>query len=651
MAPSLQSPARVGLPCHSVDPSPDDPLIGQLVAGRYLVRRRLATGGMCAIYELTHRALNRRFALKMLSPETAEDPDALVRFWREAEMVAGLCHPNIVSILDWDQLDDGSPFLVMELYDGEDLHDRIECTGQLPLREVVRIADEVLAGLTVAHRAGIVHRDLKPPNIFLARDDAGGERAVLLDFGISKLRGVETQAGEHSMVGTPLYMAPEQMDARRAPVGPATDVWAMGTILYEMATGEPAFGAETLPGVVDKVLNGRPVPLGQLRPDAPRALELLISRALDPDPARRPRDAEELRRELDPVSEWCAEQSVTDVEIALAPTEPVGFSPADAPPSTDSRNPTIRTALFRPPRRRRVWLAALVTVLISFASAIALAFFLPGGVRHVASHPTRALAAAGAMRFAVASSVTPERLAAQYEPVVRVLEEELGVAIHMVVVRDYNELSGRVIRGDVDLAWLPALEYVRATRLDKELQVLAVPVERAREPHYRGVVVSMKGRGIEKLSDLTGRKFCYVNPTSASGYLYPRALFRQEGLDPDSMFREAEFLTEHRRVLDALASGRCDAAATYETVVNRAADSGYRPDRFSIIARTGPIPYGPYVASGRVAPERAEQIRRALLALAPGSEASRAIFGGQGEFAGFEPVDDHAYDTLRQQAR
>ena len=348
------------MPRSSIDSRRDDSLIGTLVAGRYLVRRRLASGGMCAIYELGHRVLKRRFALKMLSPELAADRLALRRFRREAEMVAGLCHPNVVGIVDCDQLDDGSPFLVMELYDGEDLQARLARRGGLPVDELARIADEVLAGLTVAHRAGIVHRDLKPSNVFLARDGADGERAVLLDFGISSLRGVETLSGLHESIGTPLYMAPEQMRARSTAVGPATDVWSMGAILHEMATGVPAFDADNLPAIVHRVLNGRPAPLCQPRPDLPAALEGLIARALDPDPARRPRDAEALRAELRQVVEWSAEQSVTDVDIRLEP---------------DPGPPTERVVMLAAPRRRRsrrAWSAALVMGLAALAAAAVL---------------------------------------------------------------------------------------------------------------------------------------------------------------------------------------------------------------------------------------------------------------------------------------
>jgi phosphate/phosphite/phosphonate ABC transporter binding protein len=303
-------------------------------------------------------------------------------------------------------------------------------------------------------------------------------------------------------------------------------------------------------------------------------------------------------------------------------------------------------------RRRPRWIAPVVTAVVSLAVAVGLAFFLPGGSRRSAASPARILAHGGKpLRFAVTSTVSPARLAAQYTPVRRYLEQELGVPVELIVVHSHAELSGHLVRGEVDIAWLPALEYIRATGLEPGLHSLAVPVDRERAHHYQGVILAMKGMGLEKLGDLVGRKFCYVDPTSASGYLFPREVMRQAGLDPDTAFREAEFLDEHSKVLGALVSGRCDAAATYAGILKNGGEHGFRPDRFAVLATTGPIPYGPCVAAASLPDEEVDRIRRALLALAPGSDASRVVFGGQGEFAGFEPADERVYEALRRQTQ
>jgi len=277
---------------------PADPFIGRTVAGRYEVLSLIGKGGMGAIYEVRHLKLGRTFALKRLSDAYATDPTMLARFRREADIVARLRHPNVVEIVDWDTLDDGSPCLVMERLHGQDLAARLATEGPLPWPTIARIADAVLAALEVAHQAGIVHRDLKPKNIFLARDDAGGEHVKLLDFGLSKVRDQHSVGNEANLIGTPLYMAPEQANGKPAEIGPAVDVWAVGAILHELATGHPAFDAPTAPVILYRICYGQPEPLLQHRPDAPPAVVEVIEAALSRDPSKRIVDAAELRRRL-----------------------------------------------------------------------------------------------------------------------------------------------------------------------------------------------------------------------------------------------------------------------------------------------------------------------------------------------------------------
>jgi eukaryotic-like serine/threonine-protein kinase len=274
-----------------------DPLIGSIIGGRYEVVRKLARGGMGTIYEVRNTKLGRTFALKTITAEAAQDPEVLARFRREADVVANLSHPHIVEVVDWDQLDDGAPYLVMEYLRGDTLAKRLADEGGLPWASIARIADQVLSALGVAHRAGVVHRDLKPDNIFLAVDDAGEERVKLLDFGISKIRDSTTfQTTDAKVLGTPAYMAPEQAEGQHDKIGPATDVWAMGAIIYEMVTGSVAFAAPSTPAILYRVCHGRPTAAHELRPDMPKALGELLDWALDIQ--LRLDDVEELREEL-----------------------------------------------------------------------------------------------------------------------------------------------------------------------------------------------------------------------------------------------------------------------------------------------------------------------------------------------------------------
>jgi ABC-type Fe3+ transport system substrate-binding protein/tRNA A-37 threonylcarbamoyl transferase component Bud32 len=275
-----------------------DPLIGKIVGGRYQVIRLIAHGGMGDVYELRHQRVNRTFALKTLARELLNNPQSLQRFRREADVVASFRHPNIVEIVDWETLDDGSPCIVMEYLRGEDLGSLIARQGPMPWRQIAILADQALSALTVAHRAGIVHRDLKPQNIFVVYDDAGELHAKLLDFGVSKIRdGGSMPTAGHELIGTPAYMSPEQAQAKAAELGPSTDVWAMGAILSEMATARVAFDAPNMPAILYRVTHGEPEPLRAFRPDTPPAFEQLVNQTLARDPAMR-LDAHALRMAL-----------------------------------------------------------------------------------------------------------------------------------------------------------------------------------------------------------------------------------------------------------------------------------------------------------------------------------------------------------------
>src|SRR5262245_57036944 len=265
----------------------NDPWLGLVVGGRYHVVCLIGQGGMGAVYAVRHLKMARTFALKTLSPEVARDPEAVARFQREADIIASLRHPNIVDIVDWDTLPDGSPCMIMEHLRGQDVATRLASAGPMPWPSIARVSDQVLSALTVAHRAGIVHRDLKPDNIFVVVDDLGEEHPKLLDFGVSKVRDSDSQlTGMNRLIGTPAYMSPEQADGRTHETGPETDVWAMGAIVYEMITGHAAFAAASVPSILYRVCHERPDPVRAFRPEAPDALLDVIDRALSRGPRR-----------------------------------------------------------------------------------------------------------------------------------------------------------------------------------------------------------------------------------------------------------------------------------------------------------------------------------------------------------------------------
>jgi serine/threonine-protein kinase len=254
-----------------------------------------------------------------LLPSLNRNSEALVRFAREAELLASLHHPHVVEIIDWDTLPDGSPFMVLEFLHGAHIRVRID-RAAMPWEAIARIGDQTMSALQLAHRIGITHRDLKPENIFISIDDAGDERVKLLDFGVSKLRSAGRTTGEFAMLGTPSYMSPEQAQGQTDSIGPSTDVWAMGAILYEMATQRVAFTGETLAVTVTNITSGRPEPMASLRPDAPAAFIELVDRAISLEPERRITTIEELRAGLK-----------SALETRLRATTPVGGMPVVKP--------------------------------------------------------------------------------------------------------------------------------------------------------------------------------------------------------------------------------------------------------------------------------------------------------------------------------
>jgi serine/threonine-protein kinase len=279
------------------------PKPGDIVGGKYRVERKLGSGGMGAVFEVTHRVTNKRFAIKWLLPEVATEDGALKRFMREAQVAGRFEHPNVVEVYDIGQ-DGPSFYMVMELLEGESLAERIARQPRLTPDEVCGLLVPCLEGVAAAHAAGIIHRDLKPANLFVcAARNQQPEHAKVLDFGISKLSSAPgiidatlTRAG--AVMGTPHYMAPEQMRAQ--PVDERADVYAFGVILYEMLSGRRPFDAQTYADLVLQVLGEAPRPLREHVPELPIGLCDVVARAMAREPSGRYASLHALRDALGP---------------------------------------------------------------------------------------------------------------------------------------------------------------------------------------------------------------------------------------------------------------------------------------------------------------------------------------------------------------
>jgi serine/threonine protein kinase len=280
-----------------------DLVSAQLIGGRYFLESVIGEGGMASVWRALDQTLNRPVAIKFLYlRDTRKREAAVTSFLREARIAAAIRHRNVVDILDFGTLEDGVPFMVMELLEGETVEDRISRMDRFSVEEVLTISARVLQGLAAVHDAGIVHRDLKPANVFLVRDRSG-VYPKLLDFGIS--RNVEPESGRESpittkdghMVGTPEYMSCEQ--ARGLPdIDKRTDLYSMGVILYELLTGRLPFESEHSGDLIVQIMTADPPKVCELRPEVGTPLSDLVTRAMQRDRELRFTDAEEMYRAI-----------------------------------------------------------------------------------------------------------------------------------------------------------------------------------------------------------------------------------------------------------------------------------------------------------------------------------------------------------------
>ena len=368
----------------AIEPPPPPPDEGRLVGGRYRLAEVIGVGGMATVHRAIDTKADRSVAIKLLRREVIADTDIAMRFRREALAATVLRHPNIIACLEAGT-DDGQPFLVMELIEGEDLAARLRRLGRLGPWEAARIGLDVARALGVAHIRGIVHRDVKPGNILLARDG----RAMVTDFGIARLAADTEGAIPGTTLGSVHYFSPEQ--AKGETTTGASDVYSLGLVLYEALTGQRAWRGETTAALAAVRIGADAPSPRAVRPEIPAALDAVVVRALDPDPVRRFASGVAMAAALEPIVSRPDPASPTvgvptaTLAAGAAAVAAVGAAPAvlATPLRPPSAGGLVRPAVVGPVRRASPLIAGPLLVLVAVATVVL------GGL-FVASLPGRA---------------------------------------------------------------------------------------------------------------------------------------------------------------------------------------------------------------------------------------------------------------------
>jgi serine/threonine-protein kinase len=383
---------------------------------RFRIVRRLGAGGMGTVFLAEQIAVgNRPVALKVLLRKLLDDPEFLLRFQNEAASTGRIRHPNVVTIYESGQSDDGSPYIAMEFLEGETLRQTLKRRGALPLAECAEILQQIARGLNAAHKLGILHRDLKPDNIFITHTEDGERVVKVVDFGLAKMRESATHTLTGTVLGTPAYMSPEQcLGMKSEQLDARSDLYALGVIVYEMLTGRVPFHSDTPVGYLHKHITDAPPPLRVATPglDVAPQVEGVVMKALAKEREQRQASVLDLYREFAAAASLPAggdtPTTPTRLSGSSAPPHatvstrretPPGFVPQTIPPvATPAETPAAARAGTGSARKYVTGIAALLVMAAVAAAGYRLYLYLSNQPR---SEPARTGSAAPAGMVAI----------------------------------------------------------------------------------------------------------------------------------------------------------------------------------------------------------------------------------------------------------
>jgi eukaryotic-like serine/threonine-protein kinase len=436
--PSVRGRLRVvtvspGAEVSQVSKREADPYLGCIIDGRYSVEKMVGEGGMGVVYRCRHRIIGKKVAMKVLRADLARDQEVTERFLNEAKAASAIGNAHIIDISDFGQLPDGSTYFVMEYLEGIPLSQVVEGGKPVPVPRILDIARQLAEGLAAAHRASIVHRDLKPDNIHLVERGTSKDFVKILDFGIAKVSTAEgklTRAGQ--VFGTPHYMSPEQ--AAGAPVDHRGDIYSLGVILYELASGKVPFDADNFMGILTQHMYKAPVPIRALVPqpqEVPPGLEAIVLKCLSKRPEQRYQSMDEVIADIDKLAEGLIPDAVPEMMQRSG-----GFNvPADYfKPGGKMPAPVPATPIGMPRTKSRVPLYAGLAG-VATAIGLVIAIFAQSATSPASPEPAPSVEPA------------PKPVAAPPDPIVKPAQKQVVVAI--------EPLDARVFEGDDDLGKSP----------------------------------------------------------------------------------------------------------------------------------------------------------------------------------------------------
>ena len=638
--------------------------------GRYTILERLAMGGMAQVYlgyEEGQSALNRLVVIKQILPQYAEDESFRRMFQQEARLAANINHPNIVEIHELGEWE-GQPFLAMEYVSGVPLNvlmRRVREKGEhVPIGVALGIIAQACAGAQAAHDlldpvgapANLVHRDLTPHNLIIAESG----HVKILDFGVAKASTNQDKTETGMLKGKLPYMSPEQL--WQSEVDRRSDVFTLGVVLWELLIGEKLFAREQEVATINAVLNSTLPDIKSIRPDVPPGVLQAALGALEKNLAQRTPSAEGFRAELMDAARTsmldCSEEAIKAFvdghlgpsltarrqEVAAQVERSINRMPGD--PAEETTVITSAGTTGAPVGTKRGVLIGAIGALV-VAGAIVVGLMSAGILDQGRDDLELTPAPDDTVVILLAPTVGPEILRQDLEPLRRYLQRELGTAVDWRFADSYGSTSDALIKGDVDFASLPPAIYVQTKAADDRVQLVASKVHSGTS-YSDAILLVREGELIDTAADLRGKRICYPDTNSTTGYFLPRTWLREQGVNPDTDLKAPPVISgNHHNLIRDVIDGRCDLGGSFMAAYKSAEEAGVNSAVARVFGITGRTPHDSIIAGPLADPEVVNAMRNALLEFDPQREAGQKFLGSVERLTGFADVGDKVYDRVR----